>query len=149
MYPAQDPTWYAPITILLAALEVDMASICASVPIFWPVIEQQFGKIFITQEVKITSEERWQTTFTDNQSLTELTPHGEDLKSRKNSDLELGPPPPPPPKGHHRGPMVKETYADEFRLSRIDPFKLRQGSNHVQATIQSQGGEKRSKWWRL
>ncbi len=53
-----DATWYAPDTILLAVLEVTLASICASVPIFWPVLTQQVIRIFVTKEVEITHNDR-------------------------------------------------------------------------------------------
>ncbi|OTA92211.1 hypothetical protein M434DRAFT_61763, partial [Hypoxylon sp. CO27-5] len=55
--PTRDPTWYGPISIILAVLEVDAASVCASVPIFWPVLRNlDWGKIFVTQEINITRE---------------------------------------------------------------------------------------------
>ncbi|KAH7018243.1 uncharacterized protein B0I36DRAFT_388492 [Microdochium trichocladiopsis] len=58
-YPTRDPTWYAPVTFVLAAVEVDIAAICASIPIFWPVISTlQWGKIFITHEIRVTREDR-------------------------------------------------------------------------------------------
>lgn len=57
-YPVDDPTWYGPITIILAVLEVDSASICASVPVFWPVLSKQLGKIFVTREFAVTREDR-------------------------------------------------------------------------------------------
>ncbi|OTA99593.1 hypothetical protein M426DRAFT_44834, partial [Hypoxylon sp. CI-4A] len=59
-WPTRDPTWYGPISIVLAVLEVDAASICASVPVFWPVLRDlNWGKIFVTQEVNITRETRY------------------------------------------------------------------------------------------
>ncbi|KAI2620250.1 hypothetical protein GGS26DRAFT_601808 [Hypomontagnella submonticulosa] len=58
-YPVLDPTWYGPSSIILAALEVDLASICASIPTFWPILSQGlFGGIFVTQEVRITHQHR-------------------------------------------------------------------------------------------
>ncbi|OTA54939.1 hypothetical protein K449DRAFT_469185 [Hypoxylon sp. EC38] len=58
-YPVLDPTWYGPKTIILAALEVDLASICASIPTFWPHLTQGLlGSIFVTQEVHITHQHR-------------------------------------------------------------------------------------------
>lgn len=56
--PVWDPTWYGPISILLGAVEVDLASICASIPVFWPVVEKQLGKIFVTQEIRVTHHNR-------------------------------------------------------------------------------------------
>ncbi|KAK7957677.1 hypothetical protein PG988_012525 [Apiospora saccharicola] len=52
-YPTHDPTWYGPISILLGVLEVNVASICASVPIFWPVVAPYLGSIFVTHEVSV------------------------------------------------------------------------------------------------
>ncbi len=57
-YPTFDPTWYAPMSIVLGALEVDTASICASAPVFWPVLRAQVTKIFVTQEIEIIREDR-------------------------------------------------------------------------------------------
>ncbi|KAI1095443.1 hypothetical protein F5B19DRAFT_345130 [Rostrohypoxylon terebratum] len=58
-HPVLDPTWYGPKSIILAALEVDLASICASIPTFWPHLSQTLlGSIFVTQEVHITHQHR-------------------------------------------------------------------------------------------
>ncbi|KAJ3564777.1 hypothetical protein NPX13_g7732 [Xylaria arbuscula] len=57
-YPIADPTFYAPQSIVLAALEVDLASIVASIPVFWPLITHSWGKIFVTQEVHVTRHHR-------------------------------------------------------------------------------------------
>jgi len=39
-------------------LEINVASICASVPIFWPVIRPLLGAIFVTREVIVKHEVR-------------------------------------------------------------------------------------------
>jgi hypothetical protein len=52
-YPTHDPTWYAPISILLGVLEINAASVCASVPIFWPMVAPLLGTIFVTREVSV------------------------------------------------------------------------------------------------
>ncbi|KAK6827220.1 hypothetical protein PG987_010561 [Apiospora arundinis] len=52
-FPTHDPTWYGPISILLGVLEINAASICASVPIFWPVVAPYLGSIFVTHEVSV------------------------------------------------------------------------------------------------
>lgn len=57
-YPTFDPSWYSPISIILSAAEVDIASICASIPVFWPVLTDSIGDIFVTKEVQIIHEER-------------------------------------------------------------------------------------------
>ncbi|KAK1750383.1 hypothetical protein QBC47DRAFT_455295 [Echria macrotheca] len=55
-YPTHDPTWYGPKSILLIILEINVASICVSVPIFWPVISPYFGAIFVTKEFAVEYE---------------------------------------------------------------------------------------------
>ncbi|GAP83868.2 putative integral membrane protein [Rosellinia necatrix] len=57
-YPVVDPTFYGPQSIVLAALEVDLASIVASVPVFWPLLTHSWGAIFVTQEVHVTHHHR-------------------------------------------------------------------------------------------
>ncbi|KAI1183108.1 hypothetical protein F5B17DRAFT_153529 [Nemania serpens] len=57
-YPVIDPTFYGPQSIVLAALEVDLASIVASVPVFWPVLTHGWDAIFVTQEVHVTRHHR-------------------------------------------------------------------------------------------
>lgn len=57
-YPTFDPTWYAPISVILAAVEVDVAMVCACVPVFWPVLRDGLGKIYVTKEIEITHDRR-------------------------------------------------------------------------------------------
>lgn len=54
-WPTFDPTWYGCVSIVLGAVEVDMAVICASVPVFWPVLKSGGFQILITREVQVTS----------------------------------------------------------------------------------------------
>lgn len=57
--PTFDPTWYGATPIVLSTMEVELATICASLPVFWPVLKKQLGPyIMVTHEVKITREER-------------------------------------------------------------------------------------------
>jgi hypothetical protein len=53
LHPYPDFTWWAPSSIILSCLEIDLAIICASVPIFWPVIQKSFTAIFVSFEVEI------------------------------------------------------------------------------------------------
>ncbi|KAF1934771.1 hypothetical protein EJ02DRAFT_439661 [Clathrospora elynae] len=55
-YPYADFTWWSPTIIVLSCLEVDLAIICASMPIFWPIIERSFVAIFVSYEVKVVEE---------------------------------------------------------------------------------------------
>lgn len=58
--PTFDPTWYGATPIVYAALEVDVATITAALPVFWPVLVNLSNKthILVTREVKITLEHR-------------------------------------------------------------------------------------------
>jgi hypothetical protein len=42
--------------IVLSCLEIDFAIICASMPIFWPIIERSLAAIFVSYEVDVTEE---------------------------------------------------------------------------------------------
>jgi hypothetical protein len=56
--PYVDFTWWAPMSILLSCLEINLAIICASMPVFWPVIEKSVSAIFVTHEVHVTEHRR-------------------------------------------------------------------------------------------
>jgi hypothetical protein len=62
-YPTFDPSWYGPISIVMAGLETASACICASIPVFWgPMLataSQLLGQIFVTKEVHVTTEHRF------------------------------------------------------------------------------------------
>jgi hypothetical protein len=53
MRPYPDPTWFTPIYVVLSCIEVQLAIICASIPIFWPIIEQSLKAIFVSYDVEI------------------------------------------------------------------------------------------------
>ncbi|KAK2007480.1 hypothetical protein LZ32DRAFT_632299 [Colletotrichum eremochloae] len=55
-YPTLDVTWYTPLPMTLAILEIDLAAICASLPVFWPMLQHSMGAIFVMREVKVTTE---------------------------------------------------------------------------------------------
>jgi hypothetical protein len=42
--------------VVLSCLEIDLAIICASMPIFWPIIEKSLSAIFVSYEVNVTEE---------------------------------------------------------------------------------------------
>jgi hypothetical protein len=44
--------------MILASLEIDFAIICASIPIFWPLIVKALPQIFVTKEVRVTHHQR-------------------------------------------------------------------------------------------
>jgi len=51
---AFDPTWYSPTTAALACFEVHLAAVCAALPVFWPVLQATWNRIFVTYEVSVT-----------------------------------------------------------------------------------------------
>lgn len=52
-YPTFDPTWYGPTAIVLSILEVDIATIMASLPVFWPYLRRNIDRIMITHEIEV------------------------------------------------------------------------------------------------
>lgn len=57
--PNVDPTWYAPLTVISTCMEVNVAVMCASIPVFWPILKQiGFGRITVVKEVEVKSEPR-------------------------------------------------------------------------------------------
>jgi len=53
-----DFTWWYPTPLTIACIEIDFAIICASIPIFWPVMVASLPQIFVTQEVHVTHHQR-------------------------------------------------------------------------------------------
>lgn len=51
--PTFDPTWYGPESIILSVLEVDIATIAASLPVFWPYLRRNIDRIMITHEIEV------------------------------------------------------------------------------------------------
>jgi hypothetical protein len=110
-WPTHDPTWYGPISLLLAALEVNCASICASVPIFWPMISPYFGAIFITQEVTVEHEYR---DMDDEERKVQSASSAQ--ASRVDSQTELKP-------LKSRTPSGNPEFQDFYTSGHADPLK--------------------------
>lgn len=105
-YPTLDPSWYGCTPIVLSALEVHLATICASLPVFWPMIKDVISvcSITVTREIEITRETRdfgdWHlnTYEMDAQKSTEaMVPaafsrktavHVEDVENNLNTDKQ-------------------------------------------------------------
>lgn len=51
--PYPDFTWWTPVSIVLSCLEIDLAIICASIPIFWPVMQKSLSAIFVSHEIEV------------------------------------------------------------------------------------------------
>ncbi|KAI2632389.1 hypothetical protein GGR54DRAFT_33533 [Hypoxylon sp. NC1633] len=132
-YPVLDPTWYGPKSIILAALEVDLASICASIPTFWPIFRQRLrgGNIFVTQEVHITHQHRRLSSEDDPYEMQ--PPFGR--HSRMNSEASLN------------GTVVRITSKtvqdkrsrDSFILDRVLPLGMHNKETSVESQIMSDG----------
>ncbi|KAH8200488.1 hypothetical protein TruAng_005381 [Truncatella angustata] len=137
-YPTRDPTWYGPISILLAALEINAASICASVPIFWPVLSSGWSGIFVTQEVKITHESR----YIDDEDRDSLTRSGS-MHSRNGSESQISIVESGGARGNKDG---KKHYRDSFILRQVDPLRLKDDREQPSAIRGDSIGDEPRKW---
>ncbi|KAK1831410.1 hypothetical protein QBC39DRAFT_371811 [Podospora conica] len=52
----RDLSWTQPMPTALAVVEISLASVCAALPVFWPVIENTWGMIFVRYEVQVKTE---------------------------------------------------------------------------------------------
>ncbi len=118
-YPTHDPTWYGPQSILLMVLEINVASICASVPIFWPVLRPYIGAILVTREFSVKHEVR------ENHAITTISSQG-----KTNSETELN--------AH---------YKDSYVMDLVDPFGSKDGG-FLEGGGSSDRRVKKSKGWR-
>ncbi|KAF3766881.1 hypothetical protein M406DRAFT_350304 [Cryphonectria parasitica EP155] len=105
--PTFDPTWYGAMPIVLAVLEVDIATITASLPVFWPVLQQLHqNQILVTREVKIVREERRRNTA---ETSSDRDDEGIELQ-RSESALQL-----------HSN--KSEHYGDPYVAEQVNPFR--------------------------
>lgn len=51
-----DPTFNEPGTMMLSAAEIYLATSCATIPFFWPVVKEQLNKIFVKYEFNVSVE---------------------------------------------------------------------------------------------
>ncbi|RDW67060.1 hypothetical protein BP5796_09809 [Coleophoma crateriformis] len=119
-YPTFDPTWYSPISLIQACLEVDAASICASIPIFWPVLVARFDEIFVTREITITQEHR---------RLSELG-EGNDIELWRSRSTRGGKQESTYSGGESEAPLDDtkkqgntSNYVDRYVIDQIDPLR--------------------------
>ncbi|KAK8119132.1 uncharacterized protein PG998_003758 [Apiospora kogelbergensis] len=133
-WPTRDPTWYGPISIVLSALEVLSASICASIPIFWPMVSEGWGKIFVTQEVKVTRETR----YFDDDDEDALTNNAHSRSGSNVSQVSKG--------GNSKD--KSSHYRDTYILRQVDPLHgTEERGVHVTATPSPE--QERGKWTKL
>lgn len=52
-YPTLDPSFYGTTQLVLTSLEVSLAIIAASLPVFWPMIKFGWGDIFVTTVITV------------------------------------------------------------------------------------------------
>ncbi|KAK6956054.1 hypothetical protein Daesc_001324 [Daldinia eschscholtzii] len=128
--PTFDPTWYSPISIVLGAVEVNVASICASVPIFWPSLKARLDEIFVTREVTITLNRRSNRFSSDIGDAIQLhhtaSEEGGNRWNRcpsragsESSQSRLAGLAPVEKKRQH--------YMDDFILNQVDPLRKKSG----------------------
>ncbi|CAH0051370.1 unnamed protein product [Clonostachys solani] len=107
-HPTFDHSWYAPPLCLLGMLEVNVACIGASIPVFWPVIRSTMNAIFVTREIDVQVASR-----------SMHLERSESLYSHDNSDGErrLW-------NSNSRGESShKEHYKDTYIMDHVDPLR--------------------------
>jgi len=91
-----DLSWNGPTPIALAAIEINLACVCAALPVFWPILCDTWGRIFVTYEFRITREDG--VFMPRNKTLRHQKPHAPTLQLHYHSQLEaqlqLATPPP-------------------------------------------------------
>lgn len=91
IFPTYDPSWYGCGAIVLAALEVSLATVCASLPVFWPVMKfNNWGTIFVTYEVSVTREENYVELEEAQAPRDRIDPWNAHLKGPYVHDIEMG-----------------------------------------------------------
>lgn len=113
--------------MVLGMLEINLGSVCASVPVFWPVLTAQIGKIFVTQEVTITRTYRSSPTNGRRDDEVELRGHSSataecdvdgctrlhsrgDSSDSSESQLEKG--------------EKRSHYQDRYIIGQVDPLSM-------------------------
>lgn len=92
---------------MLAALEVDIATITAALPVFWPVLKSlSINQIMVTREVKVTREHR-------------RLSSGKSGSDREEDAVELR----PSRSGLQFESHQKDYYQDSYILQQIDPLR--------------------------
>lgn len=115
-----------------------MAAICASVPVFWPILSHQWGRIFVTQEVVITTERRRRS----DEDEFELTHSRQGSDCISQLELNLGQERPA-----RKTPSQTELhYRDDYIMGQVDPLNT---NRPVQAEVRSNSTRRKGKWFRV
>jgi hypothetical protein len=137
--PVFDPTWYSPLSILLALFEVDAAAICGSVPIFWPQIRKHWSSlnhIMVVREVRVTSESRESENDLDENDNDEakLTRSGRSSgRTRRGSSNSRGSVMESEMDEIDVGKKTRQHYEDTYIIGQVDPFRSPKGVVQVEA----------------
>jgi len=111
--------------MVLSALEVDIASICASIPVFWPVIRDQVLTIFVTREVKVTSTSRCIDLYyieqADSFNANETSSQGSQVGLKLQLDIEKVSGKVVSPRSQYLSPIESDTNALAFMDSDTGP----------------------------
>ncbi|KAF9738537.1 hypothetical protein PMIN06_001699 [Paraphaeosphaeria minitans] len=118
-YPYIDFTWWTPISIILSCLEIDLAIMCASMPIFWPVIEESFAAIFVTREIQITEQRRY--SFADRGLAYELE-HSDTMRRQASVKTQSTSRESLVVTREVSGKNLQEHYRDPYVTATVDPF---------------------------
>ncbi|KAK1948910.1 hypothetical protein LY78DRAFT_697970 [Colletotrichum sublineola] len=129
-YPTLDFPWYAPVSVVLACIEVDLAQVASSIPIFWPVIRQAFPGIFVTKEIKVTCEVR----RLESVELDDDVGAEEGRRSRVSSEASL----------RQDKPAHNARYMDEYVKNQVDPLRR---SKSVVTEVKASKTKKDGGWW--
>lgn len=123
--PNFDPTYETSITVILSAVEVQGAVICASIPFFWPVFSKfAYGKIVVIQEVQVQShqigyERDDAGTFRNSLHHRRGTDDSNDSKDMDNDQLMAS-----------RNGSAGHVYTvEQYTMEQIDPFKQSHKAN--------------------
>lgn len=113
--PTFDPTWYGPSIVILGMMEVNAASVCACVPVFWPVLSARLDNIFVTQEIQITREARFGERLDDEERQLH-TPTSRRRSGSLLSQFQLS-------KQKTASSYKQGHYDDDYVLEQVDPLR--------------------------
>ncbi|KAF2642350.1 hypothetical protein P280DRAFT_467718 [Massarina eburnea CBS 473.64] len=136
--PYIDFTWWAPITLILSCLEINLAIMCASMPVFWPHIEKSFTAIFVTREVHVTEHRRLDDEYELENGKSGTKRNGsmksESGNSRESLTREISRDESNGGSGDNGDSNAKRElrlsghYRDPYLMAQIDPFSAEAGS---------------------
>lgn len=113
-----DLTWQEPAPFLISLAEVYVASLCASIPFFWPIIAQQINKIMVMYEFNVSSESRYKDDEVELANTESWLVKTKSASSRDDGvSMKSG------SRGKVSGPTTKTThYTDDFVQNHVNPF---------------------------